>query len=437
MKYNLNNILFAVLLIPMLLIAKLHFVQSAVIENYSSIWILSSLMFFLSYFVIKKIEVNVNHLIIFFLMSIIVQISFLNYEPIGSDDIYRYMWDGKVQDYNINPYLYKPIDKVLEKLHSDILPTKMNFKEMKTIYFPLSQWLFYIGYKLSGENFWGYKFLIFISLIITTLLIYKLLIELNISIKNILLFVISPLIYFQFSIDGHLDAFGLPLLLASLLFYISNKKILSAIFLGLSFSIKPIAIILIPIFFLEEKLLKDKLKFVIISLLALAIQFLPYLNRSNPFEAFFIYTKNWMYNGFIFTSINNLLHNNQSSRLISWLVMIIFLIPVYFKKMHLIKKTYFSFFLMIIFSPVVHPWYISWLLILIPFTNYLSGVYLVSFVSLTSITIVIYKLTGIWKDFYLIQVIEFLPAIIFLFYEFVKEEGTIKLNYNSEKLTAP
>lgn len=238
-----NSLIFGFLIIPILLVTKIHFVNNNLILNYSILWIISSLFYLISIYLIKKIRINNYQLLFLLLLSAITQLTFINYEPIGSDDIYRYMWDGKVQANGINPYLYIPTDKELNELHSNILPAKINFKEMRTVYFPLSQWLFYIGYLIGGENFWAYKLLIFLSIIITIILLYKFLLLLNLDKKRLLFFVLSPLIYFQFSLDGHLDAFGIPLLISSLYFYIKGKKLISAIFLGLSFSIKPIAIV--------------------------------------------------------------------------------------------------------------------------------------------------------------------------------------------------
>jgi hypothetical protein len=43
--------------------------------------------------------------------GLIVRASFLNMTPIGSDDIYRYLWDGKVQAAGVNPYA----DRVLPR----------------------------------------------------------------------------------------------------------------------------------------------------------------------------------------------------------------------------------------------------------------------------------------------------------------------------------
>jgi hypothetical protein len=330
------------------------------------------------------------------------------------------MWDGKLQAHGINPYLYNPTDEHLKIFHSDLLPAALNFKEMKTIYFPLSQWLFYSGYKLSGESVWGYKFLLFLFELLTLAAIFLSLKKLKIDLKYSLLYALCPLTIFQFGIDAHLDGFGLPLLLFSLYFYFDNKKILSAVLLGLSLSIKPVGVVIIPIFFLNEKSIFDKMKIVVIPFAAFFLQFVPYITAANPFESFFIFTKNWYFNGFVFNIFNSVFNNNQTSRLICGILLIVSLIPLYFSKKELIQKIYFALMLLMIFSPVVHPWYLAWIAILLPITKMRSGIYFIAAGSLTAFTILNYQLYGVWKDYWFVLLIEYLPLLYLILTEIIK-----------------
>ncbi len=392
------------------------------ITIYSIVWIGLSVIYLLHFFILKEGEIKQDLIYRLIAATVVIRIIFLFSQPVGSDDVYRYMWDGKTQDAGINPYLYKPVDEKLNFLHSDILPLKMNFREMKTIYFPLSQWLFYVGYKLSGESVWAYKLLLLLSEILTLFLLFKILGKLNVDKKYLLIYALAPLPIIQFALDAHLDGFGLPLLLAFIYFYLNDKKILSAIFLGLSFSIKPVGILILPILFLREKKITEKLLMVTVPFIAFGIQFLPYIFTSNPFEAFIIYTRNWFYNGLVFNLLNSIIHNNQTTRLWCSLLLIISLVPVYFSKKIFIDKIYFAVMLLMIFSPVVHPWYISWVLILVVVTRKWSGIYFVAAVSLTSLTVLNYQLNGVWKDYLLVQIVEYVPVIALLIYEFAKSE---------------
>ncbi|MBI5185345.1 MAG: hypothetical protein HZA01_06415 [Nitrospinae bacterium] len=62
-------------------------------------------------------------------------------EPSLSDDIYRYMWDGRVQSHGLNPYSHPPEAKELELLR-DKYYEGVNHKEVRTIYPPFAQVFF-------------------------------------------------------------------------------------------------------------------------------------------------------------------------------------------------------------------------------------------------------------------------------------------------------
>lgn len=411
-------------------IAFIHISKLTPIISYTIIFIFSSLLYLIIGWQIFKIELPSKNIYLFIFLAFLLRLSFLNTSPIGSEDIYRYMWDGKIQANGVNPYLYTPGDDHLKSYYSDLLPKALNFREMKTIYFPLSQWLFYIGYKLSGESVWGYKLLLILFELLTLAGLFLLLRKLNITRKYLLLYVLCPLPIFQFAIDAHLDGFGLPLLIFSLFFYLDNKKIYSLILLGLSLSIKPIGLLLIPIYFLNEKSILQKIKTVLIPFMAFFAQFIFYIFSSNPFEALFIFTKSWYFNGFVFNLLNAVFSNNQTSRLICGILLALSLIPVYFSKREMIEKIYFAVLLLMIFSPVVHPWYITWVAVLLPFSHKWSGLYFVAACSFTAITILNYQLYGIWKDYWMVLIVEYLPILMFLFSEMKGDKFTAKLGLN-------
>ncbi len=428
MKSKNKIILYLLIAAEILLFLLLPILNTAKIVNYTTVNVSTSIIFLFICYLITKIDLISKEILLLVGLFILLRLFFINLLPIGSDDIYRYMWDGKVQSHGINPYLYAPNDPALSKLHSSLLPAKMNFIDMKTIYFPLSQWLFYAGYSLSGESVWGYKIILFVSEILTFISIYLLITHFKIKSKYILLYVMSPLPIIHFAIDAHLDALGFPLILFSVLFYLKENKILSAVLLGLSLSIKPIGLVLIPVFFLKEIGILNKLKIVLIPLIVFSIQFIPYIISTNPFEAFLIYTRNWIFNGFIFDLLNLYFRDNQTTRMVCGFLLVLSLFPLYFSKKFFIDKIYFGVLLMMLLSPVVHPWYIGWLAILIPLARKWTGIYFAAMSSLTSFTVMNYQLNGIWKEYWIVLILEYIPVIILLLLEMRD-----KINYDSEK----
>ncbi|MCP5104927.1 MAG: hypothetical protein GY950_16190, partial [bacterium] len=95
--------------------------------------------------------------------SFIFGMTLVTAPPDQSDDIYRYIWDGKLQYYGFSPYTYAPDDPALQKYHSETLPRLVNFPHIKTIYPPAAQLFFRVSYTLFGESVTGMKFLFLLA----------------------------------------------------------------------------------------------------------------------------------------------------------------------------------------------------------------------------------------------------------------------------------
>jgi hypothetical protein len=360
------------------------------------------------------IEIPEKSLLLIAGISLALRLSFITTNPIGSEDLYRYIWDGKVQAHGINPYLYTALDERLSFLHSQLLPAAMNHADLKTIYFPLSQWTFYACFQFSGEAVWGIKLVLLFAEVATMIGLYFLLNRLAIPKKFILLYSLCPLPIIQFAVDGHIDAVGLPLLIFSIYFLLKERKLLSLFLLGLSMSIKPVGLVLLPTFFLYEKGIGNKLKVVFIPLFIVVIQFLPYIFSSNPTETLFAFTKDWTFNGVVFESVNLYFNNNRPTRLLCAGLLGVAILLLNIKRKNLFDTLYFSVLLLMLFSPVVHPWYVTWVAVLLPIARRWSGIALAAGVSLTSFTIMNFRLTGIWEQYSIVLAVEYLPVLILL-----------------------
>lgn len=398
---------------------------------YTITFISSSLLFISISREIIKYELPLKYVYILLGLSFILRFAFIPVNPIGSDDYYRYIWDGKVQAYGINPYKYAPADTALNSLHTDKLPKLINFPDMKTIYPPLSQIIFYFSYLIGGESFIGIKIFLLLSDIISLWGIFIVLKKLKLPYKNILIYALCSLPIFQFFIDAHLDGFGLPLFIFTIYFYLNKQKLLSLIFLSASICIKPLGLILIPIFFFNEKEFKDKIKVVAVPALLCLLMYLPYLFTGSPFQALMNFTENWTFNGIIFNILDLFFKDNQRTRLICGIIFIIMYLPVILSRKDLITKIYLSIFLLFIFSPVVHPWYLTWLAVLLPFIPRWSGILYVGLISLTSFTILNYQLNGIWKEYTPVLILEYIPVLLFFGFELY---GLWKENFKNLKI---
>jgi alpha-1,6-mannosyltransferase len=396
------------------LLLGLHFSSYEKSVSYAVIFVLSSAVYLLVARQIFKITLSKQTVLMVAALFFLVRLSYIDSNPIGSDDAYRYVWDGKVQSYGINPYRYAPAADELADLRSSVLSASINFPHMKTVYFPLGEWLFYLAYQLSGEGFWGLKLLLLCAEVLTCITLFFFLRRLQFAPQFILLYALCPLPILQFAVDAHVDGFGLPLLVFALLLYFGQRKVASAIVLGLAVAIKPVALVILPVLFFLEKGPLRKTSIILLPLFVLVAQFLPYVFNANPFESLVTYTREWMFNGMIFNLLNWVIQDNYVTRVICAGLLFAVLVVLNASKGDVLTKIYYSIFFLLLCSPVVHMWYVAWLAVLLPLARRWSGILFVSGVSLASYTAMQYAEHAVWKDYPVILLLEYIPVVVLL-----------------------
>jgi hypothetical protein len=364
-----------------------------------------------------KTEFTPAALAIILLASLLVRAGFLTTAPIGSDDFYRYLWDGKLQSHGINPYRYAPSAQELRPFHSETLPANVNHPEMTTVYFPFVQWFFALSYQITGESILGFKILLLLAECATLWLLRLLLDHLRLPRKLILLYALCPLPILQFSLDAHLDGLGLPFLAASLLLFGKGRSVWSLLVLSLSISVKPVGLVLLPLWFFRERGIIARIRSLAIPALILGLQFIPYSFGVNPLEGLRTFTEHWMFNGMAFSIIYAAVADNQTARLLCAVLLAGILILLTRSRREWVEKAYLALLALLLCSPVVHPWYVGWLALLVPLARRWSGVAYVSTACLTAVTVTHYILTGIWVEYPFVLVLEYLPVLLLLFAE--------------------
>ena len=344
-------------------------------------------------------------------LSILIRLSFFTTDPVGSDDAYRYVWDGKVQAAGINPYRYAPDDPALAGLHSSLLPEAVNHPDMKTVYFPFSQWLFLLAFRMAGESLWGLKALLLAAEAATVAGLLLFLAHLKLPSRLVLLYALCPLPILAFALDAHVDGFGLPLLVFGLLYYLRGRSAIGLLLLGLSMSVKPVALVILPVLFFQARTAADRTRVALIPLTVALLPFVPYALEINPFESLTTFAWHWLFNGAFFELVNSFVQDNQRARLICVAALAVSLLLLQFARHDILRKAAFSVFLLLLFSPVVHPWYVTWLAVLLPLVPLRSGMMYAASVSLAIITLVEYRLTGTWEQHPIILAVEYAPVV--------------------------
>jgi hypothetical protein len=130
-----------------------------------------------------------------------------------STDLFRYIWDGRVQGAGINPYLYIPADATLTSLRDGAIYPNINRADYApTIYPPASQIAFYLITRISESIvFLKAVMVVFEGLAIWAML--QLLAARGLPRTRVLLYAWHPLPLWEFARSGHVDVVAIAFLL--------------------------------------------------------------------------------------------------------------------------------------------------------------------------------------------------------------------------------
>jgi len=189
-----------------------------------------------------------NSLPIIFLFAIAFRLTLLPSRPTLSDDMYRYVWDGRVQANGISPYQYPPKASEVDHLHKNDRSVwrYINRKEAITIYPPGAQIAYAIIWRIVGDSVTGFKAAFVIAELIGGVLLIRLLKHFGQPPERALIYLWSPLLIFEVAHAGHVDGLMLPLLIAAFWARVRERHWLLGLFIGAATMVKLFPIILLP-----------------------------------------------------------------------------------------------------------------------------------------------------------------------------------------------
>jgi len=126
--------------------------------------------------------------------------------PYLSDDINRYVWDGRVEGAGINPYRYVPADPQLAALRDQAIFPDINRSDYApTIYPPVAEYVFFLATRVR-QSLTAMKTTLLLFELAAVLLLLRLLRESHLPRERILIYAWHPLPLWEFAGSGHVDA---------------------------------------------------------------------------------------------------------------------------------------------------------------------------------------------------------------------------------------
>ena len=206
-------------------------------------------------------------------VAILLRAYVLAFEPLLSSDIYRYVWDGRVQAAGINPYRYVPADQALAFLRDGaIFPHINRAQTAVTIYPPVAQFFFLIVTRL-GDGVTVMRLALLGCEAVTVTTIMLMLWRINRPITRVIAYLWHPLPLWEIANSGHVDALMVALMLVGLWIALTGHALRGAVLVAFSMLVKPyVAPVLAGIWRPWDL----KMPFVVIATIALC--YLPYLS---------------------------------------------------------------------------------------------------------------------------------------------------------------
>ena len=178
--------------------------------------------------------------------AVLFRVALLLSPPALSSDVYRYVWDGRVQTAGISPYLYAPSAQELAPLRDEEIFPHINRRDVPTIYPPGAQMLLGFSAVIFPDSVTGLKLIMILFDIATIFLILRVLKKTGIRSDRVVLYAWSPLVIFEVAGSGHLEAAMLPFVLLALLARMDERPLLAGTALGVAALIKLYPAVLFP-----------------------------------------------------------------------------------------------------------------------------------------------------------------------------------------------
>ena len=277
--------------------------------------------------------------------------------PWLSDDLYRYLLDGRVLASGVNPFAYPPADPAIQAIAPE-LAAKVNHPEVPTIYPPLAQGLGWLAAQLQlGVLGWR---LLMTGIDLLVMGAVALLFGRGArGWRAAAVYGLCPLAIWETGANGHLEALAaLPLVLG--VFWMERGHPLRAgVAFGAAALAKYYALLLLPLWLAHRGFKRMAATTVAVTLLALV----PFtLGGVDIFEGLRTYLANWSFNSPLYGVLANVGIPDDALRVLPFVVILIGGTVAGLRNEHVVRSIPMLLFAFLVIGPTLHPWYALWLL---------------------------------------------------------------------------
>ncbi len=341
------------------------------------------------------------------------------------DDIYRYIWDGKVLVHGFNPFVYPPQADELAGLR-DVHWAQIGYPEVRTIYPPGSQLLFALSRLLGLGSVLGLKSFLMLFDIANIVLILKLLARFGRPRTLAIVYAWSPLAIKEFQNSGHLEPAMIFFLLLAFYFWTRSRP--NLVWAGLSFG-AALLVKFVPVLLLPAAWRHGRWKSLVCAGGLVAVLYLPFAGAGKLlFSGACVYSQYWTFNYGLFAILlaaqerllpGYAIASMPPARLLSALLIVGYAIyagaTFDTRDRSALPRTARNVLAVcLLLMPVLDPWYVCWLL---PFLCFAPSAGLLALTVTCNLSYLYYVQATfpVW-----IPIAEYVPVFLLLVVEFLR-----------------
>lgn len=213
-----------------------------------------------------------------FILAAVMQGFLIFTPPTLSDDMYRYVWDGRVQALGISPYRYPPQAPQLAYLQDEAVWHFINRKTAITVYPPAAELAYELLWRIWPDSVRWFQIAAGLAGLLAGGLLVGLLRALKRSPARVLIYLWSPLLAFETAHAAHVDGLMLPLLVGAWWARARERDSLVGVLLGLATAMKFYPALLLPALWRPYHP-QGRWRLPLSFAAAVCIPYLPYLSR--------------------------------------------------------------------------------------------------------------------------------------------------------------
>lgn len=281
---------------------------------------------------------------------------FLLVPPGSDDDVYRYVWDGRVQRLGYNPYILVPGDPALAGLHTSETRS-LNNPDVPTPYPPGAE-LFFRAVTAIHESTYALKVAFVACDLAIVLVLFDFLRRGGKGDHWVLAYAWHPLLATEVAGSGHIDIVGALLLLVSAAALVRRWRAIAALAFGLAVAVKLLPIVLLPLYWRRVRVRDAALAAVVVGLL-----YVPFFNHGRiPIGSLSTYLQRFRFNDPVFAALERV----AAPQFVVGLAVLVGLLTAIWLRSKSLAWSSDAFAwpmaASLLCASVVYPWYLLWLL---------------------------------------------------------------------------